>query len=110
MSPRRVVVLLAALLLAWLAGATQAHANSTVFGRVVYQSGQPIPGLTVSLVHPVAGRSSPVTTSADGRFQIFNVPAEQTPFYLEVYWGGNLKYRKSLVIQDPRVTVPDIVL
>lgn len=87
-----------------------AASASTVQGRVVYQNGAPIPGITVYLVHPSAGRSTPVTTDSDGRFLIPNVPPQQTPFYVEVYWGRTLKYRKSLSVTTPRVAVPDIQL
>jgi hypothetical protein len=85
-------------------------AASTVQGRVVYQNGAPIPGITVYLVHPSAGRSTPVTTDSDGRFLIPNVPPQQTPFYVEVYWGRTLKYRKALNVTAPRVAIPDIPL
>jgi hypothetical protein len=83
---------------------------STVAGRVLYKSGQPIPGLTVYLVHPNVGRSAPASTDSEGRFSIANVPQVAEPFYLEVYWGRTLKYRKTLVVSAPRVVVPDIAL
>ncbi|MGH8850696.1 MAG: carboxypeptidase-like regulatory domain-containing protein [Casimicrobiaceae bacterium] len=83
---------------------------STVQGRIVYQNGAPIPGITVYVVHPSVGRSAPATTDSDGRFSIPNVPPQQTPFYVEVYWGRTLKYRKALEVTAPRVAVPDIPL
>jgi len=97
-----------ALALAFLA--TETASASTVQGRVVYQNGAPIPGITVYVVHPSAGRSTPVTTDSDGRFSISNVPPQQTPFYVEIYWGRTLKYRKALSVTTSRVSVPDIRL
>ncbi|MGH6754446.1 MAG: carboxypeptidase-like regulatory domain-containing protein [Solimonas sp.] len=57
------------------------------------QNNQPAPGLTVSLVHPMLGRSAPTFTNQFGQFFIPNVPLRNDPYYLEVYWGQALIYR-----------------
>ena len=101
-----VLALLFAAMLCW---STESPA-STVAGRVLYRSGQPIPGVTVSLVHPTLGRSAPVATDSEGRFSISNVPEARDPFYLEVYWGRTLKYRKAVPVTRATVIVSDVVL
>lgn len=107
---RRNAILVAAAF-AMAIGFTRPSAASTVSGRVLYRNGdRPIPGVTVYLVHPKAGRSLPAATDSQGRFQVENVPARPDAYYLEVYWGTNLKYRKRVVVSEPGVSVPDIVL
>ena len=110
MSPRRPVWLAGLFALSIFLGVAGDALGGTVLGRVVYRTGQGIPGLTVSLVHPTAGRSLPAKTDADGHFVIPNVPDEQGPYYLEIYWGSTLKYRKALAVTTPRVEVADIAL
>ncbi|HEY2864516.1 MAG TPA: carboxypeptidase-like regulatory domain-containing protein [Casimicrobiaceae bacterium] len=106
----RMLIATLALIVALAFLASAAALASTVQGRVVYRSGAPIPGITVYLVHPAVGRSTPATTDSDGRFSMPNVPPQQTPFYVEVYWGRTLKYRKALEVSAPRVAIPDIQL
>lgn len=65
------------------------------------QSGSPIPGLTVSLVHPELGRSAPAFTNENGYFQMINIPLTSTPYYIEVYWGSRLIYRSQIQVQGP---------
>jgi carboxypeptidase family protein len=108
---RRNAILFAAAAFAMAIGFAVHAAASTVSGRVVYRDGgRPIPGMTVYLVHPKAGRSLPAATDSQGRFQVENVPARPDPYYLEVYWGTNLKYRKRVMVSGAGVSVPDIVL
>lgn len=100
-----------AVLFAAIIGFAQDAVAASVFGRVLYRgNGRPIPGLNVYVVHPTAGRSRPVATNSQGHFAIANVPPRRDAYYLEVYWGNTLKYRKSLVISEPGVSVPDIAL
>ena len=68
-------------------------------GQVVNKSGQALPGLTVSLVHPKSGRSYPVVTDRRGRFIFRYVPRISDPYYLEIYSGKRLLYRKKLIVR-----------
>lgn len=90
-----------------LAGAP-AHAE-TLSGAVVDAGGKPIPGLTVFLVHPKAGRSSPSVTDSLGRFLFSSVPAIPDDYYLEVYWGDRLVYRRLVPVHG-NVRLEPIVL
>lgn len=104
----RAVLVVCMVAIASMAGAAVA---STVSGRVLYQSnGRPIPGLTVYIVHPVAGRTTPAPTDSNGLYWISNVPPRRDPYYLEIYWGRTLKFRRSVIVTQPQVALPDIVL
>ncbi len=70
----------------------------TLSGAVVNQSKTPIPGVTVSLVHPQVGRGFPTTTNSSGRFFFPSVPRVDTPYYLEIYWGSQLIYRNLVKV------------
>ena len=65
------------------------------------QNGAPVPGLLISLVHPVLGRSAPVFTDNYGNFQMENIPKNNMPYYFEVYWGQRLIYRNTVLILGP---------
>ena len=81
-----------------------------VSGEIRTRSNQPIPGLTVSLVHPVVGRISLSSiTDAAGRFFIDNVPRRSDPYYLEIYWGKNLRFRNTVIVNGP-VRLSPIIL
>ena len=81
-----------------------------VSGEIKTRSNQPIPGLTVSLVHPVVGRISLSSiTDAAGRFFIDNVPIRSDPYYLEIYWGKTLRFRNTVIVNRP-VNLPPIIL
>lgn len=56
----------------------------------------PVAGVTVSLVHPIIGRSSPVFTGPTGGYFFSNVPPQMHPYYIEAYWGNQLLYRGVL--------------
>ena len=81
----------------------------TLAGLVVNQHNRPIPGLTVSLVHPSAGRSFPTVTDSLGRYYFSNVPRISAPFYIEVYWGNKLLYRNTVAIVG-NAQLPPIIL
>ncbi len=85
-----------------------ARANS-LQGLIVTESDKGIPGLTISLAHPTAGRSSPSITDSSGHYSFPNVPPRPDPYYLEVYWGKELLYRQSMVIEGD-MTAPQIKL
>src|SRR5438132_12919947 len=78
-------------------------------GVIVNESGKGIPSLTVSLAHPVAGRSSPSITDYSGHYSFPNVPHRDDAYYLEVRWGKDLLYRTNMVIQG-NMTAPQIQL
>ncbi len=88
----------------------QGPGRQAVSGTVVNAANRPIPGLTVSLVHPSVGRSHPTFTDSSGRFTFSNVPVRQEPYYLEIYWGQQLLYRGRLSMRPAGVQVPPIVL
>lgn len=71
----------------------------TLQGNVLNGSNRGIPGLTVFLVHPVLGRSSPSFTDVSGHYFFSNVPLRPEPYYLEIYWGQRLLYRNTLQIR-----------
>jgi hypothetical protein len=71
---------------------------------------EPIPGLTVSLVHPILGRSAPSFTNNFGQFIISSVPPRQEPYYLEIYWGQRLVYRTAVQIKGGPLRLTPIIL
>ena len=83
--------------------------GALVEGTVVRGS-QPLPGVTVSLVHPSVGRSSPSATNPKGYFYFSNVPIRPDPYYLEVYWGKELLSRTQVLVSGARVSLPPLVL
>ena len=70
---------------------------SSLTGIVVNQGDQPIPGLTLFLVHPVIGRSFPSITDNRGLFSFLNVPLRNDPYYLEIYCGMELIYKNTVM-------------
>lgn len=95
----RKITVLGLCLLLLLAGIVVAAGKvCSVAGEVINQKENPIPGLTVYLVHPVVGRSNPVITDNVGTFSFKKVPFEGTPYFLEIYWGKELIYRKEVLV------------
>ena len=70
----------------------RAQSGPPIYGQVISQSRGPVAGITVSLIHPTLGRSTPVFSQQNGYYFFSNVPAGQT-YYIEAYWGNNLLYR-----------------
>jgi hypothetical protein len=70
---------------------------------------QPVPGLTVSLIHPALGRSVPAITNQFGQYFFYNIPLRPDPYYLEVYWGMQLIFRTQVFVVGP-VQMPVIFL
>ena len=79
-------------------------------GGYVVRGGQAMPGVTVSLVHPRVGRSSPSYTDVYGHYSFTNVPLQPDPYYLEVYWGTQLLFRNTILVTMQQVNLPPIVL
>lgn len=78
-------------------------------GQLISRAQGPIPGVNVSLVHPVLGRSAPSFTDSYGRFGWSAIPIRPEPYYLEVYWGQNLIYRQPIQVGSP-IMLPPIYL
>jgi len=74
----------------------QATRADSLQGVVVNESGKGIPGLTVSLARPDF-RSAPSITDSFGHYSFSNI--RPGSYYLEVYWGSDVLYRKSISIQ-----------
>ena len=73
----------------------RAQLSPPIYGQVISQSRGPVGGVTVSLVHPSLGRSTPVFSQQNGYYFFSNVPTGQT-YYIEAYWGNTLLYRGVL--------------
>ena len=86
-------------LAAWLLSAAKIPAQAPpppVSGFVRSAQFGPVAGVTVSLVHPMIGRSSPAFTGPTGGYFFSNVPPQAQPYYIEAYWGNQLLYRGVL--------------
>ena len=87
-----------------ICGNAHAQGGPPIHGTVMSQSrGAPVCGITVSLVHPTLGRTTPVFTRADGYYSFTNVPSGQT-YYIEAYLGDKLLYRETVKYQGGSVT------
>ena len=85
------------LILALGAAAEAQKANGAVVtGTVVDRQGRQAPGLMVFLVTQHA-RTGPVTSDRNGQFFFTRVPLGQV-YYVEVYWGKDLMYRKPVKV------------
>ncbi len=82
------LALAATILFAALSGGVLGQAGVPVAGTVTNGAGRPVPGVAVSLIHPVLGRSSPADTDQFGHYTVGNVPPHPTPYFTEVYWGA----------------------
>ena len=95
---RSLLVLLA--FLCWYLPIPKLQAQAVpVHGTVRNASGQPVPGVTVSLFHPSFGRSSSSMTDPWGRYVQYNVPVHPAPYFIEVYWGVQLIYRGQIQVR-----------
>lgn len=108
---KRTFPLVLAFFLFLFAAAGPLHAQvAFVDGAVVNAQGQPLPGVTVSIVHQFVGRSTPATTNLTGYFFFANVPMHQMPYYLEIYWGNQLIYRNTLLVAGPLLHLGPVVV
>jgi hypothetical protein len=73
-----------------------AQEGPPIWGFVISNSRGPIQGVTVSLVHPVLGRSSPSFSQQNGYYFFNNIPPRQEPYYIEAYWGQELLFRSLI--------------
>jgi hypothetical protein len=80
--------------------ALRAQVPAPAISGVVYSNQRgPVGGVTVSLVHPVIGRSVPVLSAPNGSYFFVNVPPRGEPFFIEAYWGQQLLFRGQLYYQ-----------
>jgi len=100
----RIVIIIGIVLITTSTGIAE-----TLYGVILNQHNTPIPGLTVSMVHPSVGRSFPSITDPLGRYFFNNVPLINSPFYLEVYWRYQMLYRNTIMIRG-NVQLPPIIL
>lgn len=102
MNARARFALVAIAVISLILTAQNADAQVPIRGIVIDSRTQrPVPGLTVSLVHPRLGRSVPAFTDSYGQFFFRAIPIHPEPYYLEVYWGRDLIYRKTVAVQGP---------
>ena len=93
------LILLAAMMLA-APGAVSAQMLAPPISGTVFSSQRgPLGGVTVSLVHPVIGRSTPVFSAPNGTYFFVNIPPQPQPFFIEAYWGTQLLFRGQLAYQ-----------
>jgi len=90
---RKTILLIVFAIFAW---SDMAVAES-VTGVVVDRSKNPVPNARVSIAHTEFGRQPTILTDQQGRFsqQILR-PGE---YYVEVYWGIELVFRKKYKIE-----------
>jgi hypothetical protein len=69
--------------------------SALVTGAISNRSGQSLPGCTVFVVSGNY-RTAPGITGTLGTFEIEVSVETNSPYYLEIYWGQELMYRKRL--------------
>ena len=108
---RKTIIILLFFFLIIFLNIADAQRVGVVTGVVLCKDGNKIkgcPGLTISLVKP--GKGGRTITDRAGRFTFDNVPLSRDPYYLEIYWGKRLKFRKKYIINRPLTKVPPINL
>ena len=70
-----------------------------VSGVVISNQRGPLGGVTVSLVHPVVGRSAPSFSAPNGTYYFTGVPPQAQPYFIEAYWGNQLLFRGQVLYQ-----------
>lgn len=106
-----VALLVASLaLLAPRADFAQQTPPPAIYGWIISNTQGPVQGATVSLVHPVLGRSAPAFSVQGGYYAFYNIPPRQEPFYIEVYWGQELLFRSQIYYTIPSSMRYDIRL
>ena len=70
-------------------------------GHVTGPDGKPLPGATVALTNDLTGYRQAVSSGADGRYLLYNVPAN--PYHLEITLAGFVPYHDDV---DVRGSVP----
>ena len=84
-------ILLSVLALTIAFAGMRAQTGPPIYGQVISATRGPVAGVTVSLLHPSFGRSTPVFSQGNGAYFFSNVPPGQ--YYIEAYWGNTLLYR-----------------
>jgi len=74
-----------------------------IYGTVQSAQRGPLGGVTVSLVHPMIGRSTPVVSGPNGGFFFVNIPPRPDPYFIEAYWGTQLLFRAQVWYQGQPV-------
>ena len=74
-----------------------------ISGVVISDQRGPVGGVTISLVHPAVGRSSPALSAPNGAYFFANVPPHAQPYFIEAYWGNQLLYRGQVRYQGGSV-------
>jgi len=90
----RTFIISTAIMVMMVCGDARSQIGPPIYGQVISQTRGPVAGVTVSLVHPTLGRSTPVFSQQNGAYFFANVPPGQT-YYIEAYWGNTLLYRGS---------------
>ena len=101
MNPLKFLLFLATVALAL--DTARAQATPPIYGVVSSSQRGPVAGVTVSLVHPVIGRSAPAFSGPNGAYFFGNVPPQSQPYYIEAYWGNQLLFRGQLHYQGTPV-------
>jgi hypothetical protein len=102
MRDSKILVLVTVLFL--VCGTVRAQAPvPPIYGTVFSAQRGAIAGVTVSLVHPVIGRSAPSFSGPTGAYFFTNIPPQSSPFYIEAYWGSQLLFRGQLSYQGSPV-------
>ena len=89
--------------------ALSARGEGVIQGTVVDSKNKPIPSLKLYLIHHKLGRSFPVATNRLGKFVFSDLPVNKT-YYLEIYWGKKLVYRKRCPELKTTLILPKIKL
>jgi hypothetical protein len=108
---RKFILILLLLFLPIFLNIADAQRVGVVTGIVLCRDGSKpkgCPGLTISLVKP--GKGGKTITDSAGRFTFDNVPLSSDPYYLEIYWGKRLKFRKKYIINSDLTKLPPITL
>ena len=88
-----------------------ACAGSVVItGAIFNRAGTPLPGCTV-FVDSGNYRTPPIITETSGTFEIdLAVQGNSPSYFLEIYWGKELMYRKPLPLNGPLLGAQNGVL
>ena len=81
-----------------------------ITGAIFNRAGKPLPGCTV-FVFSGNDRTPPSITETSGTFEIeLSVEGNSPSYFLEIYWGSQLMYRKPLPFNGPLLGAQNGVL
>lgn len=93
----------------WCAAPTPAAAvNGTLSGTVADAQGRPVAGAQVSLENKLSGYRQVVRTDAEGRYTLFNLPADT--YHLEVQATGFAAVHRSITLSSGLPLRQDLAL